>query len=134
MSDHISVIKLKKAVVNTIDFNDTNTFELGLKYKGVFADFNGRLDDTNKRLSNIINTGKKLTKERFPVIVKNKTIKNYFTDESIYWGTVIDKMVSEKVSESDFYFKFVTKWKKNIDQTIELIDTVKDDEVIIITV
>ena len=105
MSEHIHIIKLKKEIVNTIDFDKTHTLDLHLKYKGEFAAFNGRLDDIGKRLSNIVNTGKKLTNNRFPVIVKNKTIKNYFTDESNYWGTVIDKMVADKVSKNDFYFE-----------------------------
>ena len=134
MSDHITLIKLKKDVANTIDFEKTHTLDLHLKYKGEFAAFNGRLDSIDKRLSNIINTGKKLTKNRFPVIVKNKTIKNYFTDESNYWGTVIDEMVNEKESEDSFYFRFVTKWKNDIDKTIEFIDSTKDDEVILLSV
>ena len=134
MSEHIHIIKLKKDVVNKIDFDKTHTLELHFKYKGEFAAFDGRLDDIGKRLSNIVNTGKKLTNNRFPVIVKNKTIKNYFTDESNYWGTAIDKMIADKVSKDNFYFEFVTKWKNNIDKTIELIDSAKEDEVIIITV
>ena len=134
MSEHISVIKLKKDIVNTINFDETHILELSLKYKGKFAAFNGRLDSIGKRLSNIINTGKKLTSHRFPVIIKNKTLKNYFTDESDYWNTVIDKMVNDKVDQDDFYFKFATKWKDNIDKTIEFINTTKDDEIIILTV
>jgi len=134
MSDHIHIIKLKRDAVNTIDFDKTHTLDLHLKYKGEFAAFNGRLDDIGKRLSNIVNSGKKLTNNRFPVIVKNKTIKNYFVDESNYWSSVINKMINDKVDKDDFYFKFVTKWKDNIDKTVELINSAKDDEIIIITI
>jgi len=134
MSEHIHVLKIKKELVGKIDFNNIHAITLATKYKAEFADFNGRLDSIGKRLSNIVNTGKKLSNYRFPVTVKNKTLKNYFVDESNYWGNVIDKMINEKVDKGDFYFSFVNKWKNNIDATIKFIDEVKDDEVIILTV
>lgn len=134
MSDHITILKIKKKLISEIDFNDIHVLDFRFNYKAKFADFNGRLDSVGKRLSNIINTGKKLSNHRFPVTVKNKTLKNYFVDESIYWGEVIDKMIKDNVSKNDFYFSFVSKWKKNIDNTIKFIDNIKDDEVVIITI
>lgn len=134
MSEHIHVLKIKKELIDKIDFNDVHVVTLATKYNCEFAAFNGRLDSIGKRLSNIVNTGKKLSKYRFPVIVKNKTLKNYFVDESNYWGEVITNMLNAGESEDNFYFRFVIKWKKSIDETIKFIDNVKDDEVLILTI
>ncbi len=134
MSEHIHVLKIKKELIDKIDFNDVHVVTLATKYKAEFAEFNGRLDSIGKRLSNIINTGKKLSNYRFPVIVKNKTLKNYFVDESNYWGEVIKNMAANNEDENSFYFSFVVKWKKAIDETIKFIDNVKDDEILIITI
>lgn len=134
MSEHIHILKIKKELIDKIDFNDVHVVTLATKYKAEFAEFNGRLDSIGRRLSNIVNTGKKLSNYRFPVTVKNKTLKNYFVDESNYWGEVITNMLDAGESEDNFYFRFVIKWKKAIDETVKFIDNINDDEVLIITV
>ena len=134
MSAHIWLYKLPKKLIDEIDFNTTNQLTLATKYRVQFSEWSVRLDSTGRRLSNIINTGKKLTEERLPVIVKAKTMKKYFMDESAYFADMLAKMSADGVKKTDYYFSFVVKWKASLDSAIEYIDSVTEDEVVILMI
>ncbi len=134
MSAHVWLYKLSKKLVDEIDFSTVNQLILATKYNVQFSEWSVRLDSTGRRLSNIINTGKKLTEERLPVIVKTKTMKRYFMDESTYFADMLAKMSAEGIKSTDYYFSFVTKWKASLDSAIEYIDSVTEDEVVILMI
>ena len=134
MSAHIWLYKLPKKLIDEIDFNTTHQLTLATKYRVQFSEWSVRLDSTGRRLSNIINTGKKLTEERLPVIVKAKTMKKYFMDESAYFADMLAKMSADGVKKTDYYFSFVVKWKASLDSAIEYIDSVTEDEVVILMI
>ena len=134
MSAHIWLYKLPKKLIDEIDFNTTHQLTLATQYNVQFSEWSVRLDSTGRRLSNIINTGKKLTEERLPVIVKAKTMKKYFMDESAYFADMLAKMSADGVKKTDYYFSFVVKWKASLDSAIEYIDSVTEDEVVILMI
>ena len=134
MSEHIWLYKLPKKLINEIDFNTVHQLTLATKYNVQFSEWSVRLDSTGRRLSNIINTGKKLTAERLPVIVKAKTMKKYFMDESAYFADVLTKMFADGISNTDYYFNFVVGWKTSLDSAIKYIDNVAKDEVVILMI
>ena len=134
MSAHIWLYKLPKKLINEIDFNTAHQLILATQYNVQFSEWSVRLDSTGRRLSNIINTGKKLTEERLPVIVKAKTMKKYFMDESAYFADMLAKMSADGVKKTDYYFSFVVKWKASLDSAIEYIDSVTEDEVVILMI
>lgn len=134
MSAHVWLYKLPKKLIDEIDFNTTHQLTLATKYNVQFSEWSVRLDSTGRRLSNIINTGKKLTAERLPVIVKANTMKKYFMDESAYFADMIVKMTADGVKSTDYYFSFVVKWKASLDSAIKYIDSVTEDEVVILMI
>jgi hypothetical protein len=134
MSAHVWLYKLPKKLIDEIDFNNTHQLILATKYNVQFSEWSVRLDSTGRRLSNIINTGKKLTEERLPVIVKASTMKKYFMDESTYFADMLAKMSADGVKKTDYYFSFVVKWKASLDSAIEYIDSVTEDEVVILMI
>ena len=134
MSAHVWLYKLPKKLIDEIDFNKINQLILATKYNVQFSEWSVRLDSTGRRLSNIINTGKKLTAERLPVIVKAKTMKKYFMDESAYFADMLAKMSADGIKSTDYYFSFVVKWKASLDSAIEYIDSVTEDEVVILMI
>ena len=134
MSAHVWLYKLPKKLIDEIDFSRVNQLILATKYEVQFSEWSVRLDSTGRRLSNIINTGKKLTAERLPVIVKAKTMKKYFMDESAYFADMIAKMTADGVKSTDYYFSFVVKWKASLDSAIKYIDSVTEDEVVILMI
>ena len=134
MSAHVWLYKLPKKLIDEIDFNTAHQLILATQYNVQFSEWSVRLDSTGRRLSNIINTGKKLTAKRLPVIVKAKTMKKYFMDESAYFADMIAKMTADGVKSTDYYFSFVVKWKASLDSAIEYIDSVTEDEVVILMI
>jgi hypothetical protein len=55
-------------------------------------------------------------------------------DESAYFADMLTKMYAEGVKKTDYYFSFVVKWKASLDSAIEYIDSVTEDEVVILMI
>ena len=132
MSDHIHIIRTKRKHLNDIDFNDATFTSFIGDQKISFSVYSARLDSLSKRLNNIINSGKKLTKDRLPVIVKTKTIEKFMNDEEIELDKIYTSMIENK--EDKVCADTVWEVKEMTRKTAIFIEDTEEDEVIIITI
>ena len=132
MSEHIHIIKTKREHLNDIDFNNATLLTYITDKEVSLSEYTSRLDSLSKRFNNIITSGKKLTKDRLPVIVKTKTIEKFMNDEEIELDKIYKSMIENK--EDKYCSDTVWKIKEMTRKTIIFIQNCKEDEVIIITI
>ena len=132
MSEHIHIIKTKREHLNDIDFNNATLLTYITDKEVSLSEYTARLDSLSKRFNNIITSGKRLTEDRLPVIVKTKTIEKFMNDEEIELDKIYTSMIENK--EDRDCSDTVWKIKEMTRKTIIFIQNCKEDEVIIITI
>ena len=132
MSEHIHIIRTKREYLKEIEFEDATFTTFICDQRISFSVYSARLDSLSKRLNNIINSGKKLTKDRLPVIVKTKTIEKFMNDEEIELDKIYKSMIENK--EDKVCSDTVWKVKEMTRKTAIFIEDTEEDEVIIITI
>lgn len=132
MSEHIHIIKTKREHLNDIDFNNATLLTYITDKEVSLSEYTARLDSLSKRFNNIITSGKRLTEDRLPVIVKTKTIEKFMNDEEIELDKIYTSMIEDK--EDKTCSDTVWKVKEMTRKTIIFIQSCKEDEVIIITI
>lgn len=118
METKIRFTAVKKSDMDKVDFNE-NLYWLDESEYVRVAPLTWRLDSLPKRLSNIIDSGKKIIEgKRVPCIVKQKTILRYLEDE---------KNEVEGLSTLKDYVDV-------LNETIDFMNNVQEDEYIIIRI
>ena len=136
MSEHIKMFKTTADNLEKYKGRETLTFtDFITDSKIKWSNFVCRLDSITKRFSIIINKSKKLTKNKFPVILKKSTAEKYFWDEATYFADKIKKLRdNNELDMGSLEAQYLFKWRTIMTNTYTFITRSAPDEDIVLTI
>lgn len=136
MSEHIKMFKTSINNLEKYHGREKLTFtDFIIDREIKWSMFECRLDSITRRFSLIISKGKKLTKDKFPVILKKSTAEKYFWDEMTYFADKIKKLRdNNELDMQGLEAQYLSKWRTIMTNAYTFINRSEPDEVIVLTI